>query len=984
MSTKSNLKIKVLKIVIPKNAHGTRDRPEGIKSKSHLFAEFRGDFVKKTRLSTITDNANLNQIINVVVPINGVLEVELFARKSYTTPEISYGVGVVNFKKIIELQGILSMYNEKIIINRPTDNKGVAFIYIHIFDLNNDEYPNTSATANISDEFELIDISSCPPASTNTPSLVPSSSTQNNDLPNGWEERCSDDRKYYIDHVTKLTTWTKPCTNLPSGWEQRIAPNRQIYYIDHNSRTTSWLKPNSSNLANFARYERNNASQNIQNLDERYRLNNDFTETSEPITTETNHTDNSSNDDTDLAKLNLSPRGPLPPNWEGRKTKSGRVYYVDHLRRLTQWLDPRPIEYPLPSGWEIRYTNNLRRYFVNHNDHTTTYTDPRQQVSAELLSKFCKKLSFSERLSHFYVFCKNQQDQCTGFTKIPIKRDRIFEDSYVQLMKCTATELQRKIFISFIDEEGLDYGGIQREWAFLLSEKIMHPGYCLFKYASENNFNLILNNMSHVNQDHLQLFKCYGRLIGLALYRRILLSRCLSRTSIKDVLLDLPCTLQDIESFAEYDNLVWVRDNHIDPEEFSVYFCLEYEEFGERREINLVDSGSDMLVTNENKLEYIDLCVNFFLSHNLKSQKKAIRQGVNEIFNINNLRSFDASEIEIMLVGMQELNVNEWKNNTRYKNCSPKDEQVMYFWKYLEEASNETRTRLLQFVTGTCRLPVGSFVELMGSNGPQKFCIAKVGDEDALPRAHTCFNRLDLPPYKSFQKLKDKITFAIENTQGSTKTTNMNASSVSYSTCVGKSCLLLQFTDKRFQPVHDLTIGVEFGARMINIDRKQIKLQIWDTAGQESFRSITRSYYRGAAGALLVYDVTRRDTFDHLLSWLEDARHHSNSNMVIVLIGNKSDLDTKRDVMKEEGEAFANEHGLLFIETSAKTAVNVDRAFTETAAKIYQQIQDGVFDINNEGNGIKLGPQHGASSGIGQITGSSKYDSSRQNSNCCS
>ena len=147
-------------------------------------------------------------------------------------------------------------------------------------------------------------------------------------------------------------------------------------------------------------------------------------------------------------------------------------------------------------------------------------------------------------------------------------------------------------------------------------------------------------------------------------------------------------------------------------------------------------------------------------------------------------------------------------------------------------------------------------------------------------------------------------------------------------TGVGKSCLLLQFTDKRFQPVHDLTIGVEFGARMINIDQKQvcsqdiyldfdsffqIKLQIWDTAGQESFRSITRSYYRGAAGALLVYDITRRDTFNHLTTWLgmlhtictkiienlvfgiylflDDARQHSSSNMVIMLIGNKSDLE---------------------------------------------------------------------------------------------
>ncbi|KAH9603912.1 hypothetical protein KSS87_017996 [Heliosperma pusillum] len=143
---------------------------------------------------------------------------------------------------------------------------------------------------------------------------------------------------------------------------------------------------------------------------------------------------------------------------------------------------------------------------------------------------------------------------------------------------------------------------------------------------------------------------------------------------------------------------------------------------------------------------------------------------------------------------------------------------------------------------------------------------------------------------------------------------------------VGKSCLLLQFTDKRFQPVHDLTIGVEFGARMITIDNKPLKLQIWDTAGQESFRSITRSYYRGAAGALLVYDITRRETFNHLASWLEDARQHANANMTIMLVGNKCDLAHRRAVSTEEGEQFAKEHGLIFMECSAKTAQNVEES----------------------------------------------------------
>jgi Ras-related protein Rab-2A len=212
---------------------------------------------------------------------------------------------------------------------------------------------------------------------------------------------------------------------------------------------------------------------------------------------------------------------------------------------------------------------------------------------------------------------------------------------------------------------------------------------------------------------------------------------------------------------------------------------------------------------------------------------------------------------------------------------------------------------------------------------------------------------------------------------------------------VGKSCLLLQFTDKRFQPVHDLTIGVEFGARLITIDNNQIKLQIWDTvsfsffsipqksvfisplqAGQESFRSITRSYYRDAAGALLVYDITRRESFNHLGRWLEEARQNGNPNMTIMLIGNKSDLEHRRAVSTKEGEIFAQENGLIFLETSAKSAANVEtvkylsfsfapfctdaissllQAFIRTAENIYQKIKDGLYDPSREGNGVKLG-----------------------------
>ena len=182
--------------------------------------------------------------------------------------------------------------------------------------------------------------------------------------------------------------------------------------------------------------------------------------------------------------------------------------------------------------------------------------------------------------------------------------------------------------------------------------------------------------------------------------------------------------------------------------------------------------------------------------------------------------------------------------------------------------------------------------------------------------------------------------------------------------------------------MHDLTIGVEFGARMINVsDGQQVKLQIWDTAGQESFRSITRSYYRGAAGALLVYDITRRDTFQHLGRWLEEAKQHAQPNMVILLIGNKNDLEHKRAVSTEEGQAFAETNGLLFLETSAKTAYNVEQAFLKTADEIHSKIQSGEIDVTNESHGIKVGMGTGSASGA--LPGLGGADAPPRQSGCC-
>jgi Ras-related protein Rab-2A len=145
-----------------------------------------------------------------------------------------------------------------------------------------------------------------------------------------------------------------------------------------------------------------------------------------------------------------------------------------------------------------------------------------------------------------------------------------------------------------------------------------------------------------------------------------------------------------------------------------------------------------------------------------------------------------------------------------------------------------------------------------------------------------------------------------------------------------------------------MTIGVEFGSKAISIRDKSIKLQIWDTAGQESFRSITRSYYRGAAGALLVYDIARRDTFDHILKWYEEANKNASPHMVILLVGNKCDLEHRRSVTFQEGADFAKEHNMIFIETSAKTSENIEKTFEILTNNILLKIDNGTIDIEDE------------------------------------
>ncbi|XP_007578090.1 E3 ubiquitin-protein ligase Itchy-like [Poecilia formosa] len=587
-----------------------------------------------------------------------------------------------------------------------------------------------------------------------TPSLPPRTPYANvGPLPPGWEQRVDQNgRLYYVDHIEKRTTWERP-EPLPPGWERRFDQMGRVYFVDHITRTTTWQRPTVETVRNYEQWQHQQSQLQgaMQQFNQRF------------IYGVQDQAAASQNKEFD-------PLGPLPAGWEKRTDGNGRVYFVHHQTRSTQWEDPRTQgllnEKPLPEGWEMRFTVDGIPYFVDHNRRTTTYIDPRTgKSSLENGPRITYVRDFKAKVQYFKFWC--QQLSLPQHVKITVTRKNLFEDSFQQIMSINPQDLRRRLWIIFPGEEGLDYGGVAREWFFLLSHEVLNPMYCLFEYAGKDNYGLQINPASDINPDHLKYFRFIGRFIAMALFHGKFIDTGFSLPFYKRML-NKPLTLNDLESIDPefYNSLMWIKDNDIEECGLEMFFSVDKEMLGEISTHELKEGGGDIQVTEENKEEYIKLVAEWRLSRGVEEQTQAFFEGFNEVLPQQYLQYFDAKELEVMLCGMQELDLGDWQNNTIYRHYTRTSKQIVWFWQLMKEMDNEKRMRLLQFVTGTCRLPVGGFANLMGSNGPQKFCIEKVGKENWLPRSHTCFNRLDLPPYKSYEQLKEKLMFAIEETEG--------------------------------------------------------------------------------------------------------------------------------------------------------------------------------------------------------------------------
>ncbi|KAF0046284.1 hypothetical protein F2P81_002813 [Scophthalmus maximus] len=373
------------------------------------------------------------------------------------------------------------------------------------------------------------------------------------------------------------------------------------------------------------------------------------------------------------------------------------------------------------------------------------------------------KRDFEAKLRNFYRKLETKgYGQGPGKLKLIIRRDHLLEDAFNQIMCYSRKDLQRsKLYVSFVGEEGLDYSGPSREFFFLVSRELFNPYYGLFEYSANDTYTVQISPMSAFVDNH---HEC-GRILGLALIHQYLLDAFFTRPFYKG-LLRIPCDLSDLEYLDEefHQSLQWTKDNDIE-DILELTFTVNEEVFGQITERELKPGGANIPVSEKNKKEYIERMVKWRIERGVVQQTESLVRGFYEVVDARLVSVFDARELELVIAGTAEIDLSDWRNNTEYRGGYHDNHIVIrWFWAAVERFNNEQRLRLLQFVTGTSSIPYEGFASLRGSNGPRRFCVEKWGKVSALPRAHTCFNRLDLPPYPSFSMLYEKMLTAVEET----------------------------------------------------------------------------------------------------------------------------------------------------------------------------------------------------------------------------
>uniref|UniRef100_A0A8C0UMN3 E3 ubiquitin-protein ligase HACE1 n=1 Tax=Cyanistes caeruleus TaxID=156563 RepID=A0A8C0UMN3_CYACU len=366
----------------------------------------------------------------------------------------------------------------------------------------------------------------------------------------------------------------------------------------------------------------------------------------------------------------------------------------------------------------------------------------------ELMSRFMhiiKAQPFKDRCEWFYEHLHAGQPDSDMVHRpvsendiLLVHRDSIFRSSCEVVSKANCAKLKQGIAVRFHGEEGMGQG-VVREWFDILSSEIVNPDYALFTQSAD------------------------GMSLPFFFFSPLGLGSVLSLSFI--FFLGIPVNYQDVASIdPEYaKNLQWILDNDISDLGLELTFSVETDVFGAMEEVPLKPGGAGILVTQENKAEYVQLVTELRMTRAIQPQINAFLQGFHMFIPPSLIQLFDEYELELLLSGMPEIDVNDWLKNTEYTSGYERGDQVIqWFWDVVEELTQEERVLLLQFVTGSSRVPHGGFAHIMGGSGLQNFTIAAVPyTANLLPTSSTCINMLKLPEYPSKEILKDRLLVAL-------------------------------------------------------------------------------------------------------------------------------------------------------------------------------------------------------------------------------
>lgn len=382
-------------------------------------------------------------------------------------------------------------------------------------------------------------------------------------------------------------------------------------------------------------------------------------------------------------------------------------------------------------------------------------------------------MSFKDKTEWF-------QNKCTelcvewneGHMKMNVRRQYLLSDSMEAVMSLSRKDLRKVWRFEFIGEAGIDAGGLAREWFQLVTEEIFDQNSGLWMSSATNQMCMEINPASDLScpDDHLSYFRFLGRVMGKALFDRQLVAGHMVPTVYKHML-GWPCQFKDL---AGIDEEMLLNLEKLTPdivEDCCLDFTVSEETMGIRRTIPIDcgdrPGGPDVDVTKDNLPEYLEANFRYRMMDRVKSQLGEILLGFFDVIPEPLLTVFDYQELELLMCGMPQIDMEDWKENTMYSgefsDTGPDNDAVFWFWEVVDDFDQEMRARLLQFVTGTSGVPSRGFSVLQGNDGnTRRFTIhgMEVG-VSLYPRAHTCFNRIDLPMYETKEEMQEKLELAV-------------------------------------------------------------------------------------------------------------------------------------------------------------------------------------------------------------------------------